>query len=74
MDPTLLTKVLAGTVGLACIMVLALAGKVDGPTAASAVQTITGVFLGSAAVLGGAQAIAGAINRKSAPEVKAPPA
>lgn len=63
MDPTLLTKVLAGTVGLACIMVLALAGKVDGPTAASAVQTITGVFLGSAAALGIGQHIASAFRR-----------
>ena len=71
MDSTLITKIVAGASGLGCIMVLALTGKVDGPTASVAIQTITGIFMGSAAVLGGAQAIAGAINRKNAPEVKA---
>jgi hypothetical protein len=63
MNSTLVTKVLAGTVGLACIMTLSLAGKIDGPTAASAIQTITGVFLGGAAVLGGAQAVANAMKK-----------
>ena len=69
MDPTLLTKILAGGLGLTCTMVLALTGKIDGPTAMQAVTTITGVFLGSAAVLGVGQAVAGAMNRK-APEAK----
>ena len=73
MDPTLLTKVLAGALGLTCTMVLALTGKIDGPTAMTAVQTITGVFLGSAAVLGGAQAIAGAMGRRSAAAAPEPP-
>lgn len=63
MNPTLITKILAGTVGLACIMVLTLAGKIDGPTSATAIQNIVGVFLGSAAVLGGAQAVANAIKK-----------
>ena len=63
MDPTLLTKILAGGLGLTCTMILAMTGKIDGPTAMSAVQTITGVFLGSAAALGIGQAVAGAMNR-----------
>ena len=65
MDPTMLTKILAGALGLTCTMVLALTGKIDGPTAMQAVTTITGVFLGSAAVLGVGQAVAGAMNHKS---------
>lgn len=65
MNPTLITKILAGTVGLTCVMVLALTGKLDGPTAATAVQNITGVFLGTAAALGIGQGIVGAMNRKS---------
>ena len=69
MDTTLITKVLAGAVGLACIMTLALAGKIDGATAASAVQTITGVFLGSAAALGIGQGIASAMRR---PAIESP--
>jgi|GEM_PF-2262757 len=69
MDQTLLTKVLAGGFGLVCTMILAMTGKIDGPTAMQAVTTITGVFLGSAAVLGVGQAVAGAMNRK-APEAK----
>jgi hypothetical protein len=63
MDSTLITKVLAGTVGLTCIMVLSLAGKIDGPTAASGIQTITGVFLGSAAALGIGQHIASVLKK-----------
>ena len=63
MNQTLVTKVLAGIVGLVCVMVLALAGKVDGPTAVSAIQTITGVFLGGAAALGIGQHIANAIKK-----------
>ena len=67
----MLTKILAGGLGLTCTMVLALTGMIDGPTAMQAVTTITGVFLGSAAVLGVGQAVAGAMNRKTAaPEVK----
>ena len=65
MDSTLITKIVAGSMGLGCIMVLSLTGRIDGPTAAVSVQTITGVFLGSAAVLGGAQAIAHAIKKPS---------
>ncbi len=63
MNPTLITKILAGGVGLTCIVVLTLAGKIDGPTSANAIQNIVGVFLGSTAVLGGAQAIANAIKK-----------
>lgn len=62
LDNTMLVKVIVGGLGLACTMILAMTGKIDGPQAMSAVQTITGVFLGSAAVLGGAQAIAGALG------------
>lgn len=65
MDSTLVTKAVAGTVGLGCVMTLALAGKIDGPTAASAVETITGVFLGGAAALGIGQGIASALAKKS---------
>jgi hypothetical protein len=65
MDQTLVTKIAAGSVGLACIMTLAMAGKIDGPTAASAIQTITGVFLGGAAALGIGQGIANALKKAS---------
>jgi hypothetical protein len=57
MDQTLLVKVLAGGAGLLATMVLALTHQIDGPTAMHSVEVITGVFLGGAAVLGGAQAL-----------------
>jgi len=65
MDSTLITKIAAGSMGLVCIMVLALTGHIDGPTAAVSVQTITGVFLGSTAVLGSARAVASAMKKPS---------
>lgn len=68
LDNTMLVKVLAGGVGMVCVMVLALAGKIDGPHALFAVTTITSVFLGSAALLGGSQAIAGAMAARVAPK------
>lgn len=54
----MLTKILAGGLGMTYTMILAMTGKIDGPTAMSAVQTITGVFLGSVAFSSGAKAIA----------------
>ena len=56
----------AGIAGLACVMALALRGLIDGAQANTAVMTIVGVFLGSAAVLGGAQSIARAMDGPAA--------
>jgi hypothetical protein len=60
---TLVVKCVAGAIGLTCVMVLALSGKVDGPTAAGVIQNITGVFLGGAAALGIGQGVASAIAK-----------
>lgn len=66
MDATLLAKTLgAGVAGL-CVMVLAITGKIDGPTALAAVQWVSITFLGGAALLGSVQAVATAIASPSA--------
>jgi hypothetical protein len=65
MDSATLTKVLAGTAGMVCVMVLALTGKIDGGQASTAITSITSVFLGSTAVLASARAFA---SRPSAPK------
>jgi hypothetical protein len=67
---TLVVKCVAGAIGLTCVMVLALSGKVDGPTAAGVIQNITGVFLGGAAVLGVGQGIASAMQKNKSGEEK----
>ncbi len=73
LDNTMLIKVLAGGFGMVCTMVLVLTGKIDGPQALTAVQTITGVFLGSAAVLGGAKAFADAMTTRASANGSSPP-
>lgn len=48
---------------MTALTTLSLAGKISGDTSAQAIEVIVAAFMGSAAVLGGAKAIAAAIKR-----------
>jgi hypothetical protein len=70
MDSTQISKIVFGALGLACVMIFGMTGKIDGPTAMQAVTWIIGTFIAGAALLGGAKAVAGAIGGSS-PEAAA---
>lgn len=59
---TLIAKIVAAALGLTCTMILAVTGKIDGPTAMSAVTWMVSTFLVGAAVLGTGQAISKAVT------------
>jgi hypothetical protein len=71
-DKTLFWKVLSFGFASACILTLALTGKIDGALALDALKWATITFLGGAALLGGAQAIAGALTSPPATPAPAP--
>lgn len=63
-DNTMLVKVISASAMMACTMTLAIMGKIDGAQAMTTIQVLGATFLGGAAVLGGAQAIATAMTDK----------
>lgn len=63
METAEVSKMVAGGLGIASAATLAIVGKIDGPTAMSAIAWIVSVFIGGTAVFGGAKQIAGAMKK-----------
>jgi len=56
-------KAIGGGVLIACVMTLALVGKVTGESALTAIEAIGAAWFGATAILGGTQAIADAMRK-----------
>lgn len=65
MDATTVAKSIAGLGVMACAMILALTGKIDGNQAMAAVSAVGGVYIAGQAFLGGSKAIADGMTRRS---------
>lgn len=57
-----ITQVVGGVAVLACTMVLAMTGKIDGPTAMTAITTASVAFFGAQALTHGATAVSEALK------------